>query len=450
MSEVADGAETMLTARSGEWRASAPRRPCRAPGLPRSRTGGGPGKQRSPIESGGDLCAAARRSYLHATGSCFEIRAITGGRTAPSARKGRWVSHKRRVCPGRLRDFGMPQNFLECDREQVFLMPPDPRDWLPEGHLAWFVLASVQQLDLAAFYASYRVDGWDPSARPSRQPPVARLGRGSRTPATLPDIHAQRRLTTRASKSPGERRPISSLHSFEAGRATTTARAPAASACAPVLSTNARFFINACAAHQASGAALPGVADLRERFGDPDVSADAGGAPEGCVRSPQPSRSSPARAICESTAARRRTSCTTRPRARATRARDARAGTPLRPRIAARLGATRHARRRARSRRRQPRARTRTTRSSCAVGSPAASSTICVRHHCPRPSRSGTCATSPAACKSSSQRCTLLRCARTNRARSERSRGTWPQPITGANPTTSCSTDVANRPDRAA
>ena len=36
-------------------------------------------------------------------------------------------------------------------------MPPDPRDWLPEGHLAWFVLASVEELDLAAFYASYRV-----------------------------------------------------------------------------------------------------------------------------------------------------------------------------------------------------------------------------------------------------------------------------------------------------
>src|SRR5215208_1936624 len=58
----------------------------------------------------------------------------------------------------------MPQNFLECDREQAFLMPPDPRDWLPEGHLAWFVLASVQQLDLAAFYASYRVDGWGRAA----------------------------------------------------------------------------------------------------------------------------------------------------------------------------------------------------------------------------------------------------------------------------------------------
>ena len=53
----------------------------------------------------------------------------------------------------------MPQNFLECDREQVFLMPPDPRDWLPEGHLAWFVLASVQEMNLSAFYAAYRRDG---------------------------------------------------------------------------------------------------------------------------------------------------------------------------------------------------------------------------------------------------------------------------------------------------
>src|SRR2546423_425645 len=54
----------------------------------------------------------------------------------------------------------MPQNFLECDREQAFLMPPDPRDWLPEDHLAWFVLASVEEMDLSAFYGSYRQDGW--------------------------------------------------------------------------------------------------------------------------------------------------------------------------------------------------------------------------------------------------------------------------------------------------
>jgi transposase len=58
----------------------------------------------------------------------------------------------------------MPQNFLECDREQPFLMPPDPRDWLPEGHLAWFVLASVEQMDLSAFFAAYRCDGWGRAA----------------------------------------------------------------------------------------------------------------------------------------------------------------------------------------------------------------------------------------------------------------------------------------------
>jgi transposase len=53
----------------------------------------------------------------------------------------------------------MPQNFIECVREQAFLMPPDVREWLPEGHLAWFILDAVEAMDLAAFYASYRQDG---------------------------------------------------------------------------------------------------------------------------------------------------------------------------------------------------------------------------------------------------------------------------------------------------
>ncbi len=43
-------------------------------------------------------------------------------------------------------------------------MPPDPRDWLPEGHLAWFVLASVKEMDLGAFYGAYRQDGWGRAA----------------------------------------------------------------------------------------------------------------------------------------------------------------------------------------------------------------------------------------------------------------------------------------------
>ena len=32
-------------------------------------------------------------------------------------------------------------------------MPPDVREWLPEGHLAWFVIDAVGEMDLEAFYA---------------------------------------------------------------------------------------------------------------------------------------------------------------------------------------------------------------------------------------------------------------------------------------------------------
>jgi transposase len=53
----------------------------------------------------------------------------------------------------------MGQNFLAADREQAFLLPPDVREWLPEGHFAWFVIDAVERMDLAAFYGAYRVDG---------------------------------------------------------------------------------------------------------------------------------------------------------------------------------------------------------------------------------------------------------------------------------------------------
>jgi transposase len=53
----------------------------------------------------------------------------------------------------------MPQNFLSCDRDQDFLMPPSVADWLPAGHLAWFVLETVAKLDLGSFYGAYRADG---------------------------------------------------------------------------------------------------------------------------------------------------------------------------------------------------------------------------------------------------------------------------------------------------
>jgi hypothetical protein len=38
---------------------------------------------------------------------------------------------------------------------QSFLLPPSPLDWLPEDHLARFILDVVQMLDLKAITRSY-------------------------------------------------------------------------------------------------------------------------------------------------------------------------------------------------------------------------------------------------------------------------------------------------------
>src|SRR6266702_7851628 len=99
----------------------------------------------------------------------------------------------------------MAMNFLACDREQAFLMPPDPRDWLPEDHLAWFVLASVEEMDLSEFYGSYRQDGWGRAAfEPSMM--VALLmyayaqGEHSSRAGDRASLRGGRRL-------PGDRRP---------------------------------------------------------------------------------------------------------------------------------------------------------------------------------------------------------------------------------------------------
>src|SRR3989441_12180654 len=58
----------------------------------------------------------------------------------------------------------MAQNFLLCDRDQELLLPPSLREWLPQDHLAWFVLDAVEEMDLSAFYAAYREDGWGRAA----------------------------------------------------------------------------------------------------------------------------------------------------------------------------------------------------------------------------------------------------------------------------------------------
>lgn len=53
----------------------------------------------------------------------------------------------------------MAQDFIGGDRDQSFLLHPDVRDWLPEGHLAWFVLDAIAGMDLREFYGAYRRDG---------------------------------------------------------------------------------------------------------------------------------------------------------------------------------------------------------------------------------------------------------------------------------------------------
>jgi transposase len=66
-----------------------------------------------------------------------------------------WRPGRRAV---RRRDAGrqdgqMAKGFRPVDRDQPFLLPPDMREWLPEGHLAWFVIDVVAALDLSRFAA---------------------------------------------------------------------------------------------------------------------------------------------------------------------------------------------------------------------------------------------------------------------------------------------------------
>jgi len=104
----------------------------------------------------------------------------------------------------------MAQNFIGCDRDRSFLLPPDLRDWLPDGHLAWFVLDAVAGMDLAGFYGAYRADGvgrraYDPAAGHQRRVirraampirPIGRIKRRQIQPLDAPD-HKPRQMILR-------------------------------------------------------------------------------------------------------------------------------------------------------------------------------------------------------------------------------------------------------------
>lgn len=48
-----------------------------------------------------------------------------------------------------------PTRFRAYHPEQLMLLPPDLRDWLPKGHKAYFILDIVGELDLCSIYGSY-------------------------------------------------------------------------------------------------------------------------------------------------------------------------------------------------------------------------------------------------------------------------------------------------------
>ncbi len=52
----------------------------------------------------------------------------------------------------------MSKTYRAYSPSQSFLLPPSPLDWLPEGHLAYFVLDVVNELDLRAFHARYEAE----------------------------------------------------------------------------------------------------------------------------------------------------------------------------------------------------------------------------------------------------------------------------------------------------
>jgi transposase len=55
----------------------------------------------------------------------------------------------------------MGARFVNVDRDTPYLLPPSVQEWLPEGHLARFVVEVVEQLDLGKFTRAYAGRGSD-------------------------------------------------------------------------------------------------------------------------------------------------------------------------------------------------------------------------------------------------------------------------------------------------
>ena len=45
--------------------------------------------------------------------------------------------------------------FINADRDTAYLLPPSVDEWLPEDHLARFVVEVIEQMDLSEFTRQY-------------------------------------------------------------------------------------------------------------------------------------------------------------------------------------------------------------------------------------------------------------------------------------------------------
>ena len=87
----------------------------------------------------------------------------------------------------------MSDTFRQVDRKTLYLMPPSMNDWLPEGHLARFIIEIVGQLNLTAerILAAAREAGVHISEDPDLVELLARVPVGAPIPAELYQTVAQ-------------------------------------------------------------------------------------------------------------------------------------------------------------------------------------------------------------------------------------------------------------------
>ena len=53
----------------------------------------------------------------------------------------------------------MPARFVNIDRDTPLLLPPNLRDWVPDNHLAQFIIDAVAELDLRQVKVNERGTG---------------------------------------------------------------------------------------------------------------------------------------------------------------------------------------------------------------------------------------------------------------------------------------------------